>query len=91
MLRYEIDLQAMERSEIKRISDFLSDVYEGICEQDGTYIQQMQLTELYRVIETLMDEIAKTKDEKHRVFLCYLEKRAIEYKDTIEARLAVRN
>lgn len=81
----------MERSEIKRIGDFLSDVYEGICEQDAPYMQQMQLNELYRVIQTLMDEIAKTKDEKHRVFLAYLEKRAIEYKDAIEKRLAVRN
>ena len=91
MLLYKIDLQAMERSEIKRIADFLRDVYEGICEQDGTHIQQMQLTELYRVIENLMDEIAKTKDEKHAVFLAYLEKRAIEYKDAIEKRLCVRN
>ena len=32
-----------------------------------------------------------TEDEKHRVFLAYLEKRAIEYKDAIEARLPVRN
>ena len=81
----------MDKAEIKRIGDFLRDVYEGICEQDGTHIQQMQLNELYGVIQTLMDEIARTKDEKHRVFLAYLEKRAIEYKDAIEARLAVRN
>jgi hypothetical protein len=25
----------MEKAEIKRIASFLSDVYEGICEQDG--------------------------------------------------------
>jgi len=81
----------MERSKIKRISDFLSDVYEGICEQDAPYMQHRQLNELYRVIQTLMDEVAKTKDEKHAVFLAYLEKRAIEYKDAIEKRLAVRN
>ena len=69
---------AMETAEIKQIADFLSDVYEGICEPDAPYIQQMQLNELYRVIQTLMDEIAKAKDEKHTVFLAYLEKRAIE-------------
>jgi len=33
----------MERSEIKRIADFLRDVYEGICEQDAPYMQQLQL------------------------------------------------
>jgi hypothetical protein len=81
----------MERSEIKRIADFLRDVYEGICEQDGPHLQQIQLNELYGVIQTLMDEIAETEDERHRLFLCCLEKRAIEYKDAIEKRLAVRN
>jgi len=42
-------LPGMEKAEIKHIADFFSDVYEGICEQDGTHIQQMQLTELYRL------------------------------------------
>ena len=51
----------MEKAKIKCIGDFLSDVYEGICEQDAPYMQQMQLNELYRVIEKLMDEVAKTK------------------------------
>ena len=37
----------MEKAEIKYIADFLSDVFEGICEQDEPHIQQMQLNELY--------------------------------------------
>lgn len=81
----------MDKTEVKKIAEFLSDVYEGICEQDGAHLQQIQLNKLYEVIQTLMDEVAKTGDERHRLFLCYLEKRAIEYKEAIEKRLAVRN
>jgi len=46
----------MEKAEIKQISDFLYDVYEGLCEGDEPVTMQLQLTELYRVIERLIIE-----------------------------------
>lgn len=81
----------MEKAEIKRISDFLSGVYEGICEQDRADVQQMQLNELYRVIKTLMDATFNTKDQDKKVVLASLEYKARKCKKCIEERLAVRN
>ena len=81
----------MKKAEIKQIADFLSDVHEGICEQDESYIQQLQLNELYRVIKTLMDATFKTKDQQEKVVLASLEYKARKYKAEIEQRLAVRN
>jgi hypothetical protein len=42
--------------------EFLSDVLEGICEQDEPHIQQLQLNELYSVIKRLMDATFETTD-----------------------------
>jgi hypothetical protein len=81
----------MEKAEIKQISDFLSDVHEGICEPDPPYIQQMQLNELYRVIKRLMDATYETKDQRLKVRLATLEYKARICKQRIEAILAVRN
>ncbi len=80
----------MEKAEIKAIGDFLSDVYEGICEQDSPDTQRLQLTELYRVIKALMDETCKAP-EREKQFFAMLEYNARQYKNIIEARLAVRN
>lgn len=66
----------MEKAEIKRINDFLADVHEGICEIDPPYIQHMQLTELYRIIERLMDATFKTKYQELKVLLATLEYKA---------------
>ena len=81
----------MKKEEIKRIRDFLSNVYEGICEQDPPYMQQLQLNKLYKIIENLMDETFKTKDQDIKALLATLEYKARECKDSIERRLAVRN
>jgi len=81
----------MEKAEIKKTSDFLSDVYEGICEQDPPYIQQLQLNELYRVIKRLMDANYTTKDQGLKVLLASMEYKARQCKQQIETRLAVRN
>ena len=88
---FPLDYEGMEKAEIKQISDFLADVYNGICEIDPPYIQQMQLNELYRVIKRLMDETSKTKDQGLKVLLATLELKARECKEHIEQRLAVRN
>ena len=81
----------MEKAEIKRISEFLSDVYEGICEGDETTTMQQQLTELYRIIKRLMDATFKAKDKQLKVLLATLELKAHKCKECIERRLAVRN
>ena len=44
-LRYTVG--AMKKAEINQIGDFLSDVYEGIYEQDPPHVQRIQLNELY--------------------------------------------
>ena len=81
----------MEKAEIKRMNNFLNDVHEGLCEGDETATMQLQLTELYKVIKTLMDETFKAKDQQLKIALALLEKRAREYKQEIERRPAVRN
>lgn len=81
----------MKKKEIKQISQFISDVYEGICEYDEPHIQQMQLNELYRVIKRLMDATFQSKDQQLKVLLAYLNVRAHNCKAYIERRLAVRN
>jgi len=80
----------MKKAEIKQISEFLSDVYEGICEQDAPGIQQMQLNELYRIVKRLMDETFKTKDQQLKVLLASLEYKAHKCRECVERRLAVR-
>ena len=53
----------MEKAEIKRIGDYLKDLEEGLVEWDYRGITtQGHLTELYRIIETLMNETFRTKD-----------------------------
>jgi hypothetical protein len=81
----------MEKPEIKRISDFLSDVYEGICEWNESTTMQIEVTELHKVIALLMDETFKTKDQELKILLATLEYKARQYKQIIEERLAVRN
>jgi len=78
----------MEKSEIRRSSDFLSDIYEGICEDDGPTAMQLYLTELYKL---LMDETFRTKDQRQKVILASLEYKARRCKQMIKERLGVRN
>jgi len=47
----------VEKAEIKRIAEYLKDLEEGLYEWDYRGITtQGHLTELYRIIKTLMDE-----------------------------------
>lgn len=84
-------ITAMEKAEIKRINTFLNDVHEGLCEGDEPATMHLQLSELYKIIETLMDTTFKAKDQQLKIALALLEKRAREYKQEIEKRLAVKN
>jgi hypothetical protein len=81
----------MEQSEIDEIRAFLSDVYEGICEDDGPTALRLYLDKLYATIKLLMDETFKTKDQELKVILASLEYNARRCKQIIEERLAVRN
>ncbi len=82
----------MDRTEIKRIADYLKDLEEGLVEWDYRGITtQGQLTELYRIIKRLMDATFKTKDQKLKLLLATLEMKARKCKQCIERRLAVRN
>jgi len=82
---------SMDKAEIKQIADFLSDVYEALCEGDGDAATRLYLTELYRVIKWLMDATFAAQDQSLKVLLATMEKRAREYKQQIEGQLAVRN
>jgi hypothetical protein len=79
------------KMEIIQISDFLYDVYEGLCEGDEPVTMWLQLTELYHVIKGLMDATFETKDQGLKVLSATLEYRARICKQRIDAKLAVRN
>ena len=81
----------VEKAEIKRINTFLNDVQEGLCESDEPTTMHLQLSELYKTIELLMNETYRAKDQQLKIALALLEKRAREYKQEIERRLAIRN
>jgi hypothetical protein len=81
----------MDKAEVKQIADFLIEVREDICEGEGEAAMRLHLTELYRVIQRLMDATFATQDQGLKVLLATLEKRAREYKQEIEGRLGARN
>lgn len=80
----------MDKPEIKQITDFLGEVYEGLCDGETTALR-LHLTELYRVIKRLMDATFAAQDQSLKVLLASLELRARQYKQQIEERLGVRN
>ncbi len=65
----------MEKAEIQRIGKFLTDVREEI-EGNDAVTMRLHLTELYRVIRTLMDEAYKSKDQDLKVVLATMEYKA---------------
>jgi len=85
----------MEKVEIESVADYLKDLVEGLQEGDYRGITtQGQLTELYQIIEQLMDATFKSKDQKDqdlKVLLAPLELKARKCSRYIEGHLAVRN
>ena len=73
----------MDKAEIQQIAAFISDVYEGICERDGTVFMQQDLNRLYGVIKRLMDATFEAKELGKKALLASLEKRARECKQHI--------
>lgn len=85
-------ITTMEKAEIRQIADYLKDLEEGLVEWDYRGITtQGQLTELFRIIERLMDATFNTKDQELKLLLATLEYKARKCKECIERRLAVRN
>ena len=80
----------MDKPEIEQIASLLNDVQEDLCEgdSDGLYLH---LTELYRVIQRLMDETFAAQDQELKVLLATLEYEARLCKGEIEGQLGVRN
>ena len=81
----------MDKAEIQQIADFLIEVREDLCEGEGEAALRLHLTELYRVIQRLMDATGATQDQELKVLLAGLEYEARLRKQEIEGRLGVRN
>ena len=82
----------MEKAEIEQIEDYLKDLEEGLVEWDYRGPMTLgHLTELYRIIERLMNATFETKDQQLKVLLASLELKARRCRQCIEARLAIRN
>ena len=69
----------------------IADGHEALSEGGNPMTLPLHLTELCRVIKTLMDEKADTDDQNMIVALSTLEHAARKQKRVIEERLAVRN
>ena len=80
----------MDKPEIEQIASLLNDVQEDLCEGDSDGLH-LHLTELYRLIQRLMEATFATEDEGVKVVLANLERMARQYKREIEERLGVRN
>ena len=81
----------MQEPEIQQTASFLKRVRSDLCESGGDATLHMHLTELYRVIQRLMDATSATQDQGLKMLLATLEKQARECKQEIERRLGVRN
>jgi len=81
----------MDKAEVKQIADFLIEVHEDLCEGEGEAAMRLHMTELYQVIQRLMDETFKARDQELKVLLAGLEYEARLRKQEIEGRLAIRN
>ena len=82
----------MEKAEIKSVAEYLKDLEEGLYEWDYRGLTTLgHLTNLYDIIQRLMDVTFETTDQELKVLLAYLNMKANKCKECIERRLAVRN
>jgi hypothetical protein len=81
----------VDKTEVKRITDFLIEVRKSIA-AGGKYIAlQVHLTELHRVIQRLTDAAFAAQDQKLKVRLAGLEYEARLCQNDLEGRLGMRN
>ncbi len=82
-----VKLRGVKKAEIKRIVDYLKDLEQGLYEWDYRGITiQGHLTELYGIIERLMQATFETKDQELKPLLATLEMKARKCKQCIETR-----
>jgi hypothetical protein len=75
----------MEKTEIKRIADYIEDLEADLGERHyREIIAQRHLTKLHLTIERLRDTTFKTKDRQLRALLATLEYKARRCKQCIE-------
>lgn len=80
----------IEAKVLCEIADTLSAWHKAVVGGEPATMQ-LQLTELYKVIKTLMDETFKAKERQLKIALALLEKRARGYKQEIERILTMKN
>ncbi len=73
VVRVEGFKNPMDRAEVKRIPVFPIEVREGLSEGDGGSVLRLYLTELYRLIQRLMDAAVAARDRELKVLLAALE------------------
>jgi len=78
--------------EIKPTFDYLKELEEQLYEFELSEVEMtLEMNTLYELIEKLMDMTFKSKDDKMKVKLALLEKKARECHDCIKSRLVVQN
>ena len=81
----------MQEPEIQQTASLLNRVRHDLSEGGGDTTLHLHLTDLYRVIQRLMDATFATQDRGLKMLLATLEKQARECKQETEERLGVRN
>jgi len=81
----------MDKAEVKQIADFLIEVREDLYEGERDTALRLNLTELYRVIQRLMDATFAAQDQDLKLLLASLEYKARLRGQEIQGRLGVRN
>ena len=78
--------------ETKPTFDYLKELEEQLSEFELSDVEMtLEMHTLYKLIEKLMDMTFKSKDDKMKVRLALLEKKARECHDCIKSRLVVQN
>ena len=82
----------MERHKIKQIGAYLKNLEESLTTGNSSHVSlQAEIPTLYKTIELLMDATFKTKDQKLKPVLAYMEMRLRKCKQKIEERLGIMN
>ena len=77
---------------IKPTLDYLKELKEQLYEFELSHVEMtLEMHSLYKLIEKLMDMTFESSDDKMKVRLALLEKKARECYDCIKSRLAMQN
>ncbi len=81
----------MDKAEVQQTADFLVEIDEGLCEYVGAISMHLYLTQLYRVVQRLMNAMSTREDQDLKVVLAALEGEARLSMQSMEGRLGMRN